>query len=138
LTAMDGALTMATSSAFNITRGGAATHVVLAEQARTGVAQRMDDPTGGQVSVEDASGNVVTTDTSNVTIAIGTNPGAGTLSGTATVAAVAGAAKFTNLSIDNPGIGYTLTATDGALIMATSSAFNITGAGMATKLVFTV
>src|SRR5205085_951569 len=93
----------------------------------------IDNPTGVQVSVEDASGNVVTTDTSNVTIAIGTNPGSATLSGTATVAADAGVAMFTTLSIDKTGTGYTLTATDAALTLGTSSAFNIT-TGLAAKL----
>ena len=35
-----------------------------------------------QVSVEDTYGNVITSDNSNVTVAIGTNPGNGTLDGT--------------------------------------------------------
>src|SRR5579863_9893716 len=42
------------------------------------------------VSVEDSNGHLVPTATNQVTIAIGTNPAGGTLSGTATVAAVAG------------------------------------------------
>ena len=46
-------------------------------------------------------------------MAIGTNPGGGTLSGTSPVAAVAGVATFTNLSIDKAGTGYTLTASVG-------------------------
>jgi len=60
-----------------------------------------------------------------VTIAIKTNPGAGTLSGTLTVAAASGVATFTDLSINNIGTGYTLTATSGGLTSATSSTFNI-------------
>ena len=36
------------------------------------------------MSVEDANGNVVTSDNSNVAVAIGTNPGGGTLGGTLT------------------------------------------------------
>ena len=88
-----------------------------------------------QVSVEDANGNVVTTDTSSVTIALGTNPGNGTLGGTLTVAAVNGVATFSNLSINKTGTGYTLTAADGSLSGATPAAFNITPAA-ASKLVF--
>src|SRR5262249_5453513 len=42
------------------------------------------------VRVLDQFDNLVTGDTSNVTVAIGTNPGGGTLSGTTTVAAVGG------------------------------------------------
>ena len=64
------------------------------------------------VRVEDAAGNVVANDTSSVTVAIGNNPGGGTLGGTLTVAAVNGVATFNNLSINNPGTGYTLVATD--------------------------
>ena len=80
------------------------------------------------VKVEDSLGNVVTTDTSNVTVAIGTNPGGGTLGGTTTVAAVSGTATFSTLSINKAGTGYTLTAADGTLTSATSRAFNITPA----------
>jgi hypothetical protein len=62
------------------------------------------------VSIEDAAGHVVPTATNQVTIAIGTNPSSGTLSGTATATAVAGVATFSNLSINNAGTGYTLSA----------------------------
>ena len=68
-----------------------------------------------KVSVEDANGNVVTSDGSSVTIAIGANPGSGTLGGTLTVAAVNGVATFSDLSINKAGTGYTLTAADASL-----------------------
>src|SRR2546430_17508951 len=51
--------------------------------------------------------------TGNVQVAIEANPGGGTLSGTATVAAVAGVATFSTLSINRTGAGYTLTAAAG-------------------------
>ena len=63
-----------------------------------------------QVSARDAFGNAATAFTGPVTVAIGTNPTGGSLSGTATVAAVAGAAAFADLSINRVGTGYTLTA----------------------------
>jgi hypothetical protein len=88
------------------------------------------------VTVQDANGNTVTTDTSSVMLASGTNPGGGTLSGTKTVAAVAGVATCSGLNIDKIGTGYMLTATDGSLTSATSSTFNIT-TGTAAKLAFT-
>ena len=80
------------------------------------------------VLVEDSLGNVVTSDTSSVTVAIGNNPGGGTLSGTLTVAAVNGVATFSNLSINNPGSGYTLIASDttgSGSLTVTSAPFNI-------------
>ena len=50
------------------------------------------------VLIQDASGNTVTTDNATVvTAAIGTNPGAGTLSGTLTATAVNGVATFAGL-----------------------------------------
>jgi hypothetical protein len=52
------------------------------------------------------------------------------LSGTKTVAAVAGVATFPGLSIDKAGTGYTLTATGAG--SATSTTFNITAGAAAT------
>jgi hypothetical protein len=81
------------------------------------------------VQVQDTYGNVITSDsTDQVTVAIGTNPGGGTLSGTTTVTVTNGVATFSNLSINQLGNGYTLTATSGILTSATSAAFNITTA----------
>jgi ELWxxDGT repeat protein len=77
------------------------------------------------VLVEDRLGNLVTSDASYVTLAIGANPAGGTLSGTATLQAVSGVAIFSTLSIDKVGAGYTLAAYDGSLHSATSSAFAI-------------
>src|SRR6266480_4012151 len=79
-----------------------------------------------QVTVQDASGNTVTSATDAVTLALGANPGAGTLSGTLTVAAVQGIATFNNLRIDRPGSGYTLAASAGGLSGATSVPFAVT------------
>jgi hypothetical protein len=81
------------------------------------------------VRIESATGSLVTTSTRNVSLAIGTNPGGGTLGGTTTVAAVGDIATFSNLSIDNAGTGYTLVASSTlpapALTTATSTAFNV-------------
>jgi len=130
-------LTGATSSAFNVI--GAATQLKFTIQP-SNVAAGASISAAVVVSVEDAAGNVVTTGaaaTSQITIAIGTNPSAGTLSGTAQANAVAGVATFSTLSINKVGTGYTLTASATGLTAATSNAFNVT-AGAATKLVFTV
>ncbi len=93
--------------------------------------------TGIQVSIEDSDGNV--TDASDmIAITIGTNPSGGTLSGTTTEAANGGVANFGGLSINDPGTGYTITATDqtnAAVTSATSSPFDVYG--VATQMVFT-
>src|SRR3990172_7654898 len=90
-----------------------------------------------QVTARDTLGNPVKTYTDNVTLAIGANPGGGTLSGTVTVAAVAGVAAFNNVTIDSAGVGYRLEAKATGLSPDTSNAFTITP-GAATQLVFTV
>ena len=77
------------------------------------------------VVVQDASGNTATSANNAVTLAIGTNPSAGTLSGTKTVNAVSGVATFSGLNINNPGTGYTLVASASGLTSATTNAFNI-------------
>lgn len=79
------------------------------------------------VTVQDAAGNTVTTATTSITVAIGTNPGGGTLAGTTTASAVNGVARFADPSINNPGTGYTLTASASGLNGATSVLFNVTG-----------
>jgi len=88
-----------------------------------------------QVSVLDASNNVAGSASASIALAIGTNPGGGTLSGTLTQNAVNGVATFADLSIDKIGTGYTLVASSTGLIGVTSSAFNIT-LGQAAKLAF--
>ena len=90
-----------------------------------------------QVEVQDASGTKVTTATNSITIAIGTNPGGGTLSGTTTVNAVSGVGTFSGLNIDKVGVGYTLVVSASGLTGATSTAFNIV-AGAALKLAISV
>jgi hypothetical protein len=67
----------------------------------------------------------VTSYSSNVSVAIGTNPSDGNLTGTTTVPASSGLASFSTLKIDSAGTGYTLGATSGSLTAATSNAFNV-------------
>jgi hypothetical protein len=125
LKATDGVLTLATSSTFNVTVGPAA-KLGFTQQvagAKAGIAFT----TQPKVAVQDAGGNTVTTDTSSITVAIGTNPAGGTLTCTTNpLAATAGVASFAGCKIDNAGSGYTLTATDGSLTSATSASFDVT------------
>jgi len=90
-----------------------------------------------KVAVQDATGTTVTTATNDITLAFGANPGGGVLAGTVTVAAVGGVATFTDLSIDNTGVGYTLSATSLNLTGATSIPFSVVS-GLPAKLAFTL
>jgi hypothetical protein len=92
------------------------------------------------VSVTDDYGNVDTGYTGAVTLAItsGTGASGATLSGTTTVTAIDGVATFTDLSIDTAGTGYSLTATSGSLLYATSDSFDVAAVTpVATTFVFT-
>lgn len=113
----------------------AAAKLAFTVQPATTVAGKAIAP-AVKVAIQDAFGNVVTTNTSTVTIAKNTGPTGSTLTGTLTAAAVAGVATFSNLVLKTAG-AYTLKATDGTLTAATSNSFNLTPAAAA-KLVFTV
>ena len=92
-----------------------------------------------RVAVEDANGNVETSDNATkVSLAIATNPGGGTLSGGSAVTVVSGIATFSGLSIDTAGSGYTLrTSSTPSFTAATSAAFNVTPVlGPPSKLAF--
>src|SRR5438477_11243729 len=81
------------------------------------------------VTVQDAGGNTVTTDTSTVTVAIQNNAGpGGVLSGTLTQQAVAGVADRSEERREGKerGTGYTLNANEGGMSRPISTAFNIT------------
>ena len=78
-----------------------------------------------QVEVLDAVGNRIATAVNSITIAIGTNPTGGVLSGATTVSAVNGVATYGDLKIDQPGVGYTLVASAPTLASVTSVAFDI-------------
>jgi MBG domain/CARDB len=132
LNATSGSLTGA-SAAFNITVGPAAK--LFFSTSPSNSTATVAFPTQPMVEVQDAGGNLVTTYVGSVTLAIGTNPGGGTLAGTLTVPVSGGQASFSGLSIDKVGTGYTLQATGGSLTAATSNPFNIT-VGAATKLFF--
>jgi hypothetical protein len=87
------------------------------------------------VRVTDSGDNTVTSFTGNVVASIAS--GSGTLSGTTTVAAVAGVATFTNLVITGTAGNFTLTFTPTSLTAVTSSSFAL-AAGAATKVAITV
>lgn len=82
-----------------------------------------------QVAVLDDQGNTVTGFTGTVTLSLGHDGsllGNARLSGTLTVNVVNGVATFNDLSVDQPGMGYTLKASASNLTAGTSGAFNVT------------
>src|SRR5207247_6345429 len=108
LTATATGLSTATSASFNVT-AGTATRLAFGTEPGTTIAGHQISP-AVKVRALDALGNLVPGFTGNVAMALGANPGGGTLSGTTPVAAVGGVATFTDLIINKTGTGYTLTA----------------------------
>jgi len=121
------ALGSATSTAFDIIPAAPA-QLVFSVQPSDATAGVLLAP-AVRVRLLDAFDNL-TSSTANVTVALGINPGNGTLSGVTTVAAVAGVASFSTLSVNKAASGYTLRATTGTL-SAASSTFTITPASPA-------
>jgi hypothetical protein len=78
-----------------------------------------------KTSAVDANGTLDTNFTDNVTMALANNPGGSALGGTTTVKAVGGTADFDDLTLDQPGQGYTLTATSNAVMPVTTSPFDV-------------
>jgi MYXO-CTERM domain-containing protein len=125
-------LTAIVSSAFDITPGAPAALAFTSQPSSATAGASLGEVS---VAIRDAAGNLVTSASNTITLALGANPGGGRLSGTTSAAAVNGVATFSNLSLDKVGAGYTLRASSGTLTSATSTAFNITP-GAAASLAF--
>ncbi|MFL5356157.1 S8 family serine peptidase [Archangium sp.] len=133
LTAHAEGLVDVTSSAFDVSSGAAAALAFSVQPGTSQAGSRVGPAV--RVSILDAHGNVVTDAADAVTLALGTNPGSATLTGTTTVAAVNGMATFADLSLNRAAKGYTLQASTGELSAVTSAAFDITS-GAPARLVF--
>src|SRR5207244_13557523 len=108
--------------------------ILFGTQPSTTVADHQISP-AVKVRALDAFGNIATGFSGAVAVAVGSNPGGSTLSGTTPVAAVNGVATFF-LSLDKTGTAYTLVASASGLSQVTSTAFDIIP-GTATQLTFT-
>ncbi len=124
-----------TSTPFNITVGAAA-QLAFSTQPGGG-ANGATWTTQPAVSVQDSGGNVVTSATNPVTLAIASQPGSGaTLACSANPQTPAGGvATFAGCQITGKAGNYTLSASATGLSGATSSSFSIT-VGPATQLAF--
>src|SRR5437773_1357848 len=116
-----------TSTAFSVMPAPA---TVLAFTGQPSVTMQDSAMKPVQVTAYDSLGNKATNFTGSIRVALGNDASVtknATLSGGGPVSAVAGVATFPNLSIDQTGDGYTLTAAFGnAQPVDTSTAFTIT------------
>ena len=135
--ATDGTLTSVTSQMFNVTSTGA-TKLEFGEQPSAITVGKPITP-AVTVKVEDADGNVVTTDNSIISLDLtGTSlPVGASVGGTVDVKAINGIATFDKTDVNMPGT-YELLAADGSLDTATSNSFQVSSPLKATKLGFTV
>lgn len=86
-----------------------------------------------RIAVRNDQGGTVTVGGLPVTLALEANPTGAVLGGTRTVNAVNGVAIFTDLTVNQAGVGYTLRASSGTLSPAVSAPFAVV-AGAATAL----
>jgi hypothetical protein len=122
LSATAGALAAGEASALTVNPGSATQLSVAAPSSNV----LPGAPFDVQVVAVDPFGNVDPNFGGQVTMALASNPGTGTLGGTLTVNAANGLADFPNLTLSAAGNGFTLQATSGTLVQATSPAFNVT------------
>jgi hypothetical protein len=134
LTAASGTLTAAASNSFTITAGPATKLAfTTSPSSSTGGIAFGTQPA---VTVQDASGNTVTTNNASISLTITTPAGAALACTANPTNAVTGIATFTGCSISLKTGTYTLTAASSGLTNAVSTSFTIT-VGPATKLAFT-
>ena len=110
-----------TSAPFDVTPAAAAS-LAFTTPPHGAVAGSVITP-AVQVAAFDTLGNAVTTFTTDVTIALGTNPTGAVLGGAKTTSPVDGVATFSDLTVSEAGTGYTLVASAGDLKVATSDPF---------------
>ena len=133
VTATDTTTSSITGSASVTVSPAAASQLAFSQQPSSVPAGTAISP-AVTVQALDAYNNLATNNSSlQVSMAMGANPGSGTLSGTTTATLSSGVATFSNLSINNTGTGYTLVASGNGVTSATSSAFNVTASTTVTQ-----
>jgi hypothetical protein len=116
-------VTTGTSTPFAVNPGAAARLAFLVPPTTVGVNAPITPAV--VVEIQDTLGNLVTSATDSIDLRIGVNPSNGILGGTTGAKAVSGLATFSNLTISQPGTGYTLVAGSGSLTAATSPPFDV-------------
>jgi uncharacterized repeat protein (TIGR01451 family) len=133
LNVSSGSLGVATTSSIAVTPGTASQLVVTTQPPTSGTA---GIGFGLVAMAEDPFGNVDPTFNGMVALALATNPGGATLSGTTPVTASAGVATFAGMTLDKVATGYSFTVSSSGLTPATTNTLDL-GAGSATQLVVT-
>jgi len=137
ITAVASGVTGTTSSPLNVTPGPAYQAGFIVQPGGASYGQPFAPQPS--VAIQDAAGNVVTSSSATVILAItpGTGPAGGVLTCTGGLAraAVNGVATFVGCEIDRAGSGVRLTATATGVLNATSSTFTI-APGAPTRLAF--
>jgi streptogramin lyase len=123
LQASSSGLSSATSSGITVTPA-AATQLVITQEPPATVT--VNAGFGLQATIEDAYGNVETSSSSTVKLALDDNPAGAKLGGTLSVKASKGVATFSGLTLNKAGTGYTLQVTSSGLSSATTSDISVT------------
>ncbi|HVT83107.1 MAG TPA: hypothetical protein VHM90_20890, partial [Phycisphaerae bacterium] len=121
ISASSGTLAIPTSNIFTVTQPASKLAFV---QAPVNLSAGQLFPNAVSVAIQDATGNVVTTDRSNITLTVVSGPGGGTINGTTTVQAINGIATFNGISLPKAG-AYTIQARDGSLTVVNSASFTV-------------
>ncbi len=112
----------ATTDAFDVTPAAASQLLVTAQ---TPSPVLTGSTFGLVVTAEDPYGNVATSFGGSVAVALSNNPGNATLGGTLSVTPQDGVATFSDLTINQPGIGFTLKVSSSGLTGATTDPFTV-------------
>ena len=134
LTASSTGLTSATTSSFALT-AGVASKLAVTTQPSTTVANAVALASQPVLTVQDASGNTVTTSSAPIILSVVSGSGALACT-TNTVNASSGVATFAGCALTGTAGNYTLTATSAGLTSATTNPVALT-IGAASKLAFT-
>jgi hypothetical protein len=119
-------LSSATTSAITVTPAAATQLVITTEPPPT---VKVSGAFGLAVSIEDEYGNVVTSASNTVKVALDNNPSGAKLGGTTSVKASKGIATFSGLTINKTSNDYTLELTSSGLSSAVTSGINVTTSG---------
>ncbi len=133
LTATSGSFTSLNSTLFEVVPGAPYRATITRQPSDVVVGAPMSPAV--EVSLFDRFGNLATQVHSPVSVSLGYNVSGGALGGTTTVDAVNGVATFDSLTVNRPGVNYTLVAGGSGLFLDTSVGFNVS-AGAPARLAF--